>query len=90
MKRSNANTNAILPKKLLFEIQQYVQGELIYIPILKNNHKKWGDLTQSKAVTSARNDEIRCAFDSGYTIKELCETYCLSPASIKKIVYTKF
>ena len=87
MKHSSAN--AILPEKLLFEIQQYVQGELIYIPILKDNYKKWGDIKQSKAITSIRNDEIRSAFDGGYTIKELCEKYCLSPASIKKIVYAK-
>ena len=87
MKHSNANT--ILPEKLLFEIQQYVQGELLYIPKFKNNYKKWGDITQSKAVTSIRNDKIRSAFYGGYTIKELCEKYCLSPASIKKIVYAK-
>ena len=87
MKHSNANT--VLPEKLLCEIQQYVQGELLYIPKLKNNYKKWGDITQSKIITSTRNDKIRSAFDGGYTIEELCETYCLSLASIKKIVYAK-
>jgi len=87
MKHSNAN--AVLPEKLLFEIQQYVQGELLYIPKLKNNYKKWGDITQSKIITSIRNDNIRSAFVGGYTIEELCEKYSLSPASIKKIVYAK-
>ena len=87
MKHSNA-TN-VLPEKLLFEIQQYVQGELLYIPKPKNNYKKWGDSTQSKAVTLMRNDKIRSAFDTGSTIDELCKKYFLSPASIKKIVYGK-
>ena len=87
MKHSNAS--AILPEKLLLEIQQYVQGKLLYIPILKCNHKKWGDITQGKLITSIRNDKIRSAFKSGNTIKELSEQYCLSPASIRKIIYTK-
>ena len=87
MKHSNANT--VLPEKLLFEIQQYVQGELLYIPKSKESYKKWGDTTQSKAATSIRNRNIRSAFDGGCTIKELCEKYYLSPASIKKIVYAK-
>lgn len=87
MKNSNAET--ILPKELLFEIQRYVQGELLYIPKLKNNYKKWGDITQSKVLISTRNDEIRSAFDSGSKINELCRQYSLSPESIKKIVYCK-
>lgn len=87
MKHSNA-TN-ILPEELLFEIQQYIQGELLYIPKLKSNYKKWGDTTQSKISTSIRNDKIRSAFDNGATIKELCKKYFLSQASIKKIVYDK-
>ena len=87
MKHSNANT--VLPEKLLCEIQQYVQGELLYIPKLKHNYKKWGDITQSKIIIIARNNEIRSAFRGGSTIDELCEQYYLSPESIKKIVYGK-
>jgi Mor family transcriptional regulator len=85
----HSNANRVLPEKLLSEIQQYVQGELLYIPKPKNSYKKWGDTTQSKAVTSARNDTIRLAFDTGSTIDELCKKHFLSPASIKKIVYAK-
>lgn len=86
---SNLNAYTILPEKLLIEIQQYVQGELLYIPKLKNNYKKWGENTQSKALTSMRNDEIRSAFRSGLSVDELCSRYSLSIASIKKIVYAK-
>ena len=87
MKHSSAS--AVLPEKLLFEIQQYVQGELLYIPKIKANHKKWGDDTQGKIMTSTRNDKIRLAFCDGCTIEDLCEKYSLSIASIKKIVYAK-
>lgn len=79
----------ILPKELLFEIQKYVQGKSVYIPKSKSNHKKWGDNTQSKNITSVRNDVIRTAFNNGSTIDELSKQYLLSHASIKKIVYDK-
>jgi Mor family transcriptional regulator len=87
MKQSNANT--LLPEELLFEIQQYVQGKSLYIPKLKSKYKKWGDSTQSKALTLTRNNEIRSLFCGGSTIDELAGQYSLSLESIKKIVYCK-
>jgi len=85
----NSNIEEILPKELLYEVQQYVQGKSVYIPIPKDNRKKWGENTQSKNITSMRNGEIRSAFRNGSTIDELCEQYYLSPESIKKIIYSK-
>jgi len=87
MDRLGADT--ILPKELLSEIQRYIQGKSLYIPKLKSNYKKWGDITQSKNITSTRNDEIRAAYYGGSTIDELSKEYSLSLASIKKIVYFK-
>ena len=85
----DSNIEAVLPKELLFEIQQYVQGKSLYIPKVKDNYKQWGANTKSKTITSVRNDEIRSAFRGGSTIDELCAQYSLSPESIKKIVYVK-
>ena len=85
----DSNIEEILPKELLFEIQKYVQGKSVYIPKLKEDHKKWGDNTQSKNIISIRNGKIRSAFCGGSTIDELCEQYFLSPESIKKIAYSK-
>ena len=85
----NSNIEEILPKELLFEIQKYVQGKSVYIPKKIENHKKWGDTTNSKLIISERNDEIRSAFRNGSKIDDLCEQYSLSPESIKKIVYVK-
>lgn len=87
MKHTKAD--AVLPKKLLMEIQKYVQGESIYIPKLKGNYKKWGDNTQSKTIILTRNHEIRSAFYRGHSIDELSKQYSLSQESIKKIVYQK-
>lgn len=36
------NANVILPEKLIEEIQKYIQGKYIYIPIKKENYKSWG------------------------------------------------
>ena len=58
----DSNIEEILPKELLFEIQQYVQGQSLYIPKLKENYKNWGDNTQSKSITSIRNGKIRRFF----------------------------
>ena len=85
----DSNIEEIIPKELLFEIQKYVQGKSLYIPKLKEEHKKWGENTQSKNITSMRNGKIREAFHGGSTIEELCDKYYLSPESIKKIVYSK-
>ena len=87
MRQSNADT--LLPKELLLEIQQYVQGKTLYIPKLKNNYKRWGENTQSKIFTVSRNEKIRSDFQDGLTIDDLTGRYYLSPETIKKIVYTK-
>ena len=87
MRRSNAAM--LLPEELLFEIQQYVQGKSVYIPKIEGSHKKWGDNTKSKTLTLTRNNNIRSDFHNGLTIEELTERYCLSPDSVKKIVYCK-
>ncbi|MBB6020256.1 Mor family transcriptional regulator [Paenibacillus sp. JGP012] len=87
MKYSNAES--ILPEELLRTIQEYVQGELIYIPKPKEAHLKWGEKTHSKSRVSARNAEIQSLFRNGLSIEELASQYFLSYESIKKIVYKK-
>ncbi|MDR1247163.1 MAG: hypothetical protein LBK57_09075 [Clostridiales Family XIII bacterium] len=78
---------AVFPHALLAEIQKYVQGELVYIPKLPDNHEKWGANTDTKQVVAQRNDDILQAFKAGATISELMELYYLSEETIKKIVY---
>lgn len=87
MKYSKAES--IFPEELLRIIQEYVQGELVYIPKPKETHLKWGEKTHCKSKVSARNAEIKSLFRDGISITELAERYFLSCESIKKIVYTK-
>lgn len=79
----------VFPKELLTLIQEYVQGELVYIPKPKERHKKWGENTQSKRLTAERNARIKSAYRDGAGIEELSEQYFLSAESIKKIIYQR-
>lgn len=45
----------ILPEELLELIQEYVDGECIYIPRKSNNKKEWGSNTPTREELSIRN-----------------------------------
>lgn len=76
----------VLPEELLDRIQDYIDGETIYIPRKAINRKVWGEKTKSKNMTAARNNEIYRKYAAGTTIDLLCEMYYLSPKSIQKII----
>lgn len=81
------NASDILPDKLLKEIQKYAPGEVLYIPSDKER-KKWGDGSGAKKFYEQRNEEIRHKyFHLHVTIEQLCDEYCLSMETIRKIIY---
>ncbi|MFY4775697.1 CD3324 family protein [Metabacillus sp. RGM 3146] len=84
-----ANAAEILPERLISEIQQYIQGETLYIPKPKENRQKWGTLSGIKKALAERNGSIKEAYRNGQTIHQLAEEYYLSIETIKKIVYSK-
>jgi len=83
------NANEILPKELVERLQNFVQGEYIYIPAIKDRHKNWGELSGFREEIDKRNHEILTAYAAGSTIQELAELYCLSVYAIRKIIYSK-
>ncbi|MBM7566006.1 CD3324 family protein [Paenibacillus sacheonensis] len=83
------NADVVFPEELLKEIRKYVKGGLVYIPSPEGDRKKWGENSGSRAYMVERNDGIRRAFAAGETLDQLSDHYCLSPESIKKIVYAK-
>ena len=76
----------ILPQELLRRIQEYVDGESIYIPRKEGKRKPWGEKTYSKESTRKRNEEIRRLYKSGVPVKTLAGQFFLSPKSIQKIL----
>ncbi|NLV37001.1 MAG: hypothetical protein GXY17_10055 [Clostridiaceae bacterium] len=81
------NASEVLPDELLKEIQKYTSGEVLYIPS-EGKRKKWGSDSGAKVFYEQRNDEIRHKyFNLNVSIDTLCEEYCLSDETIRKIIY---
>ncbi|WP_208591149.1 CD3324 family protein [Gracilibacillus suaedae] len=78
----------ILPKKLLNALQEYVQGESIYIP-KRDGRRKWGVKSGNRAYYDQRNQQIQQLFQEGMTLETLADSFCLSIETIKKIVYRR-
>ena len=81
---SYASARDIFPEDILKIIQQYVDGECIYIPKKEENKIAWGELTQGK--NEILNAIIYQDYLSGISIQNLSERYYLSPKSIQRIV----
>jgi hypothetical protein len=81
------NASEILPDELLKELQKYAPGEMIYIPS-SNNRKKWGTSSGARLFYEQRNEEIRHKyFVHKIHIDILCDEYCLSNETVRKIIY---
>lgn len=76
----------ILPKEVLELIQNYINGEYLYIPRKTDQKKTWGETTKIKQELSKRNAEIYKEYLRGKTIQTLSELYFLSTKSIQRIV----
>ena len=79
----------ILPMELIELIQQYVDGENIYIPRKQKNKQEWGAGTSYKCELQDRNRAIYEEYISGAAISVLAEKYFLSEKSIQRIIRQK-
>lgn len=76
----------VLPQELLELIQNYVDGEYLYIPRKIEKRKNWGETTDTKKVTQIRNQEIYKKYIEGMKTAKLADEYFLSEKSIQRIV----
>ena len=76
----------MLPEEILKIIQEYVDGEYLYIPRKNENHKSWGEKSGIKDSLKIRNNEIYKKYLNGATINELAQEYYLSEKSIRRII----
>lgn len=81
------NAAELLPEKLLVEIQNYIKGEMIYIP---NNglQKNWGEKSGSRKYYAKRNNNIKEQYKSGESIDKLSDVYGLAFDTVRKIIYS--
>lgn len=85
------NANLLLPDKLVKELQRYIQGGYIYVPVDEKQRRYWGggELSGYKEELRKRNSEIIIEYNNGFSIKLLAEKYNLSVYAIRKIIYQK-
>ena len=86
---SYKNSTDLLPKELIEQIQEYVDGKVIYIPKKQENKKHWGENTDTKRLLAKRNWQIYADFENGITIPQLAKKYFLAEKSIQKILKEK-
>lgn len=76
----------ILPIDIIELIQQYVDGENIYIPRKAANRQAWGAGTHIKQELMMRNRQIYKDYVAGSKASELACKYYLSEKSIQRIL----
>ena len=76
----------ILPAEIIELIQQYVDGENIYIPRKAAHRQAWEASTQIKQELLRRNRQICEDYLAGIRVSELACKYYLSEKSIQRIL----
>lgn len=78
------NANSVLPDELIEMIQEYVQGEYLYIPIKEKSTSN--EMTDYKVELEKRNMHIYTRYLEGLSNKRLAKIYNLSESSIRRII----
>lgn len=83
---SYTKASSVLPHALLRAVQQYIDGEYLYIPRKEAQRLPWGAKTQTRSAIKARNREILSRHTAGSSVTELAARYFLSTKTIYKIL----
>ena len=81
------NAIKLLPPLLVEELQRYIQGGYIYIPIRRDRRKRWGEVSGCRKELAERNARIRNAFRNGASLESVAEKFCLSCSAVRTIIY---
>jgi Mor family transcriptional regulator len=84
-----ANAKDILPPELLAEVQKYITGAILYVPIPNEIKTQWGQLSGIREEIRHRNRSIVANYRNGVSVDQLMDAFCLSEASIRKIIYAR-
>lgn len=83
---SYKNGKDILPPSLLRQLQDYIQGEIVYIPKKEQKRAGWGENNGTRQIMERRNREIYQMYSMGSSMGDLIRKYHLSEDSIRKII----
>ncbi len=76
----------VLPAEVIRIIQQYVDGEFIYVPRKEGSQKAWGEKSGARDSLKERNSRIYAEYTSGIKVSELSRSYYLSEQSVRRIL----
>ena len=79
----------VLPDALVKELQNYVQGGYLYVPVEQEQQKRWGEVSGYRQELAQRNQQIKEEYQEGVSMECLSERYGLSFYTIRKIIYQK-
>ena len=80
------NAQKVLPDEIVKIIQEYINGEYLYIPSKSDIKKAWGENNGTREKLKSRNKEIYEKYIKGHGILDLAEEYYLSDKSIRRII----
>lgn len=83
---SYRRADKILPEDIIRLIQDYVDGECIYIPRKDNVRREWGQGTRIREELEERNIKIYTDYQKGLKVSHLAYKYFLSEKSIQRII----
>lgn len=83
------NAQVILPDALVKELQNYVQGGYIYVPVEQEQQKRWEEVSGYRQELKQRNLLIKADYQNGMSMEYLSEKYNLSVYAVRKIIYQK-
>lgn len=83
------NAAVCLPEELLRQLQRYVGGELLYVPVPAGAKKGWGACSGRRERLEARNADMIRLYKEGVRTEELAERYELSVERVRRICYGK-
>lgn len=76
----------VLPKDMIAAIQEFIDGEFIYIPRKDGQQKAWGEKSGTRESLMERNNLIFREYVSGSSVDTLVGKYYLSEQSIRRII----
>lgn len=83
---SYIKADEVLPQNIIKLIQQYIDGENIYIPKKEGSRVGWGEKTGVKSELYQRNTSIYQEYLNGEAVSLLASRYYLSDKSIQRII----
>lgn len=76
----------VLPARVLALVQEYIDGQMLYVPKKTRKRGEWGSVSGTRAYLQERNAVICREYQAGSSIKLLSEKYFLTEKSIQRIL----